>query len=88
MTLLIPLFLMPYWIGLLATLLGVIPILVACELSPLPWDVEMSALVDGATRRQAFVHIALQQSRAVSLRSRSSPSSAAGRRMFLFQPSW
>jgi inositol-phosphate transport system permease protein len=74
MTLIIPLFLMLYWVGLLNSLSGVILVLVALELpfavyimkgffDAVPWDIEMSALVDGATRREAFVKIVLPQVR-------------------------
>ena len=73
MTLIIPLFLMIYWMGLLNSLIGVIFVLVALELpfaiyimkgffDAVPWDIEMSAIVDGATRRQAFVRIVLTPS--------------------------
>ena len=66
LTLIVPMFLMLYWIGLLDTLSGVILVLVAFELpfaifimkgffDAVPWDIEMSALTDGASRRQAFV---------------------------------
>ena len=66
LTLIVPMFLMLYWIGLLDTLFGVILVLVAFELpfaifimkgffDAVPWDIEMSALTDGASRRQAFV---------------------------------
>jgi inositol-phosphate transport system permease protein len=72
MTLIIPLFLMIYWMGLLNSLIGVIFVLVALELpfaifimkgffDAVPWDIEMSAIIDGATRRQAFVRIVLPQ---------------------------
>ena len=72
MTLIIPLFLMIYWMGLLNSLIGVIFVLVALELpfaifimkgffDAVPWEIEMSAIVDGATRRQAFVRIVLPQ---------------------------
>jgi inositol-phosphate transport system permease protein len=74
MTLIVPMFLMLYWIGLLDTLAGVILVLVAFELpfaifimkgffDAVPWDIEMSALTDGASRRQAFVSIVLPQVR-------------------------
>ena len=74
MTLIVPMFLMLYWIGLLDTLYGVILVLVAFELpfaifimkgffDAVPWDIEMSALADGASRRQAFVHVVLPQVR-------------------------
>jgi inositol-phosphate transport system permease protein len=72
LTLIVPLFLMLYWIGLLDTLLGVILVLVAFELpfaifimkgffDGVPWDIEMSALTDGASRRQAFLRVVLPQ---------------------------
>jgi inositol-phosphate transport system permease protein len=74
LTLIVPLFLMLYWIGLLDTLAGVILVLVAFELpfaifimkgffDAVPWDIEMSALTDGASRRQAFVSVVLPQVR-------------------------
>jgi inositol-phosphate transport system permease protein len=74
LTLVVPLFLMLYWIGLLDTLFGVILVLVAFELpfaifimkgffDVVPWDIEMSALTDGASRRQAFLRIVLPQVR-------------------------
>lgn len=74
LTLIVPLFLMLYWIGLLDTLLGVILVLVAFELpfaifimkgffDAVPWDIEMSALTDGASRRQAFLSVVLPQVR-------------------------
>lgn len=72
LTLIVPLFLMLYYIGLLDTLLGVILVLVGFELpfaifimkgfyDAVPWDIEMSALTDGASRRQAFVKVVLPQ---------------------------
>jgi inositol-phosphate transport system permease protein len=74
LTLIVPMFLMLYWIGLLDTLLGVILVLVAFELpfavfimkgffDAVPWDIEMSALTDGASRRQAFLKVVLPQVR-------------------------
>jgi inositol-phosphate transport system permease protein len=74
LTLIVPMFLMLYWIGLLDTLLGVILVLVAVELpfaifimkgffDAVPWDIEMSALTDGASRRQAFLLVVLPQVR-------------------------
>jgi inositol-phosphate transport system permease protein len=74
MTLIVPMFLMLYWIGLLDTLAGVILVLVAFELpfaifimkgffDAVPWDIEMSALTDGASRRQAFLQVVLPQVR-------------------------
>jgi inositol-phosphate transport system permease protein len=72
MTLIVPLFLMLFYIGLLDNLLGVIMVLVAFELpfaifimkgffDAVPWDIEMSALTDGASRRQAFLTVVLPQ---------------------------
>jgi inositol-phosphate transport system permease protein len=72
MTLIIPLFLMLYWIGLLDTLTGVILVVAALELpfaifvmkgffDAVPWDIEMSAMTDGASRRQAFRMVVLPQ---------------------------
>ncbi len=72
MTLVIPIFLMLFWSGLLDTLAGVILVIVTLELpfsifimkgffDAVPWDIEMSALSDGATRRQAFLHVVLPQ---------------------------
>jgi inositol-phosphate transport system permease protein len=74
LTLIVPIFLMLYWIGLLDTLYGVILVLVAFELpfaifimkgffDAVPWDIEMSALTDGASRRQAFLRVVLPQVR-------------------------
>lgn len=72
MTLIIPIFLIMYWTGMLDTLTGVVLILVALELpfaifimkgffDAVPWDIEMSAMTDGATRRQAFFQVVLPQ---------------------------
>src|SRR5690606_32673041 len=72
MTLIIPIFLLMYWIGLLDTLTGVILVIAALELpfaifvmkgffDAVPWDIEMSAMTDGASRRQAFWHVVLPQ---------------------------
>jgi inositol-phosphate transport system permease protein len=74
LTLIVPLFLMLYYIGLLDSLFGVILVLVAFELpfaifimkgffDAVPWDIEMSALTDGASRRQAFLKVVLPQVR-------------------------
>lgn len=71
-TLLIPLFLMAAYAGLIDRLVGVILVLVAFELpfaifimkgffDAVPWEIEMAAMVDGATRRQAFVRVVLPQ---------------------------
>ncbi len=75
MTLIIPIFLMMHWIGLLDTLTGVILVMVALELpfaifvmkgffDAVPWDIEMSAMTDGASRRQAFYMVVLPQVKA------------------------
>ena len=72
MTLIVPLFLLLFYIGLLDSLVGVVLVLVAFELpfaifimkgffDSVPWDIEMSALTDGASRRQAFLHVVLPQ---------------------------
>ncbi len=72
MTLIVPLFLMMHWAGLLDRLIGAMLVLVALELpfavfvmkgffDTLPWDIEMAAIIDGATRRQAFVRVILPQ---------------------------
>ena len=74
MTLIIPIFLMLYWIHLLDTIIGVMLVLAAIELpfyvfvmkgffDGVPWDIEMSAMTDGATRRQAFRMVVLPQVR-------------------------
>jgi inositol-phosphate transport system permease protein len=74
MTLIIPIFLMLYWMGLLDTIVGVMLVLAAIELpfyvfvmkgffDGVPWDIEMSAMTDGATRRQAFRLVVLPQVR-------------------------
>ena len=71
-TLLIPLFLMAAFAGLIDRLIGVVFVLVAFELpfaifimkgffDAVPWEIEMAAIVDGASRRQAFVRIVLPQ---------------------------
>lgn len=72
MTLIIPLFLLMHWVGLLDTLTGVILVIAALELpfaifvmkgffDAVPWDIEMSAMTDGASRRQAFLMVVLPQ---------------------------
>ena len=72
LTLIIPLFLILNFVGLLDQLIGVILVLVGLELpfaifimkgffDAVPWDIEMSALADGASRRQAFVKVVLPQ---------------------------
>ncbi len=71
-TLVIPIFLMMHLAGLLDTLTGVILVIAALELpffifvmkgffDAVPWDIEMSAMTDGATRRQAFLQVVLPQ---------------------------
>ena len=73
-TLIIPIFLVLYWAGLLDTIFGVMLVLAAIELpfyvfvmkgffDAVPWDIEMSAMTDGATRRQAFYLVVLPQVR-------------------------
>ena len=70
--LLIPIFIMMWQMGLLNTLLGVMLVIVGLELplavfimkgffDAVPWEIEMSALADGATRRQAFFRVVLPQ---------------------------
>jgi len=72
MTLIIPLFLMIWWAGLLNSLVGVVFVLAAFELpfaifimkgffDAVPREIEMSALADGANRRQAFLSVVLPQ---------------------------
>lgn len=72
MTLIIPIFLMMHWTGMLDTISGVILVLTTLELpfaifimkgffDAVPWDIEMSAMTDGASRRQAFFQIVLPQ---------------------------
>jgi inositol-phosphate transport system permease protein len=74
MTLIIPIFLILHWVGLLDTILGVMLVLATIELpfyvfvmkgffDGVPWDIEMSAMTDGATRRQAFRMVVLPQVR-------------------------
>lgn len=68
----IPIFLVIFWIGLLNTLAAPILVLTVLDLpffifimkgffDAVPWDIEMSAMTDGATRRQAFWHVVLPQ---------------------------
>ena len=72
--LVIPIFLVIYWVGLLNTLSGPILVLVVIDLplfifimkgffDSVPWDIEMSAMTDGASRRSAFWYIVLPQVR-------------------------
>ena len=72
LTLIVPLFLILNFVGLLDQLLGVMLVLVGFELpfaifimkgffDAVPWEIEMSALTDGASRRRAFVEIILPQ---------------------------
>lgn len=71
-TLIIPIFLIVYWVGLLNTLYAPILVITALELpffifimkgffDAVPWDIEMSAMTDGASRRQAFLFVVLPQ---------------------------
>lgn len=73
-TLLVPIFLMMNWLELVDTRLGVILILCALELpfgifvmkgffDAIPWTIEMSAMVDGASRTGAFFRVLLPQVR-------------------------
>ena len=68
----IPIFLVIYWIGLLNNLAGPVLVLTVIDLpffifimkgffDAVPWDIEMSAMTDGATRRQAFRQVVLPQ---------------------------
>ena len=70
----IPIFLVIYWVGLLNTLTGPILVLTALQLpffifimkgffDAVPWDIEMSAMTDGASRREAFWYVVLPQVR-------------------------
>ncbi len=72
MTLVVPIFLLVHWAGLLDTRLSVVLVIVALELpfaifvmkgffDAVPWDIEMSAMTDGASRRQAFLLVVLPQ---------------------------
>jgi inositol-phosphate transport system permease protein len=74
MTLVIPIFLLMHWTGLLDTITGVVLVVCTLELpfaifimkgffDAVPWDIEMSALTDGASRRQAFLQVVLPQVR-------------------------
>ncbi len=72
MALVIPIFLITYWAGLLDTIIGVVLVVVTLELpfsifimkgffDGVSWDIEMSAMTDGASRRQAFWYVILPQ---------------------------
>ena len=72
LTLIVPLFLILNFVGLLDQLVGVMLVLVGFELpfaifimkgffDAVPWEIEMSAMTDGASRRQAFVMVVLPQ---------------------------
>jgi inositol-phosphate transport system permease protein len=72
MTLVIPIFLLMHWTGLLDTITGVVLVVCTLELpfaifimkgffDAVPWDIEMSAMTDGASRRQAFLYVVLPQ---------------------------
>ena len=73
-TLVIPIFLIVFWVDLLNTLYAPILVLTALELpffifimkgffDAVPWDIEMSAMTDGASRREAFWMVVLPQVR-------------------------
>jgi inositol-phosphate transport system permease protein len=73
-TLVIPIFLIVFWVGLLNTLYAPILVLTALELpffifimkgffDAVPWDIEMSAMTDGASRREAFWMVVMPQVR-------------------------
>lgn len=73
-TLVIPIFVIVFWVGLLNTLWAPILVITTLELpffvfimkgffDAVPWDIERSALADGATRRQAFWYVVLPQVR-------------------------
>lgn len=68
----VAIFIQMYWMGLLNSLSGVILVLCALELpfaifvlkgffDAVPWDIEMSAITDGASRFQAFRMVVLPQ---------------------------
>lgn len=70
----IPIFLVIFWMGLLNTLTGPILVLTVIDLpfyifimkgffDAVPWDIEMAAMADGASRRQAFRWVLLPQVR-------------------------
>jgi inositol-phosphate transport system permease protein len=72
MTLVIPIFLLMHWTGMLDTITGVVLVVCTLELpfaifimkgffDAVPWDIEMSAMTDGASRRQAFLYVVLPQ---------------------------
>ncbi|MHA1571628.1 MAG: carbohydrate ABC transporter permease [Alphaproteobacteria bacterium] len=72
MALFVPLFVMLHWVGLLDSLTGAMLVLVGMELpfavfvmkgafDAVPWEMEMAAIADGASRRQAFLRIILPQ---------------------------
>lgn len=71
-TLVIPIFLLMYWVGMLDTIVGVVLVIATLELpfaiyimkgffDAVPWEIEMSAMADGASRRQAFWLVVLPQ---------------------------
>lgn len=72
MTMVIPIFLMMHWSGLIDSITGVMLVIVTLELpfsifimkgffDAVPWDIEMAAIADGASRRQAFWQVVLPQ---------------------------
>lgn len=72
LTLIIPIFLLLHWTSLLDSLFGVVLVTTALELpfsiflmkgffDNVSWDIEMSAMTDGASRLRAFVDVVLPQ---------------------------
>ncbi|MBO0664212.1 carbohydrate ABC transporter permease [Jiella sp. MQZ9-1] len=72
MALTVAIFIQSYWMGLLNSILGVVLVLTTLELpfaililktffDAVPWDIEMSAVTDGASRWQAFRLVVLPQ---------------------------
>ncbi len=72
LTLIIPIFLLLHWSNLLDSLFGVVLVTTALELpfaiflmkgffDNVSWDIEMSAMTDGASRIQAFFDVVLPQ---------------------------
>lgn len=68
----VAIFIQMYWMGLLNSLTGVVMVMSALELpfaifvlkgffDAVPWDIEMSAVTDGASRFQAFRMVVLPQ---------------------------
>ena len=72
LTLIIPIFLLLHWSSLLDSLFGVVLVTTALELpfaiflmkgffDNVSWDIEMSAMTDGASRLRAFIDVVLPQ---------------------------